>query len=190
MSDLSESTINPDTGEITRTTTSYFWKTPFNHDTDAEALRVGLVCLDPSLAQQHAKDETDINVIVDRFLKTGTVPQIPVPPTYEEFAEVFDFQTAMNIIAAGKHSFSQLPAEVRDAFRNDPGRFVGQVDAWLAEEDPKKRASNLETMRALNLAVEPGPIADRTTLGDVLKAIKEQGAHQAPPDPHTGPKGP
>lgn len=157
------------------------FKTPFNHNTNQESRRTALYCKDESLAQQHLKEEVDINTIVGRFLKSGTMPQIPLPPSYEDFDEVFDFQTAMNLIAAGKASFGAMDAEVRDAFHNDPARFVRQVDAWLGESDPELREKNLEYMRALNLAVPKGPKADDTTLGDLLRAIKEQGTSQAPP---------
>jgi len=46
------------------------WKTPWNHNTVREAARTALVCLDPTKTQQHGREEADINVIVDRFLKT------------------------------------------------------------------------------------------------------------------------
>lgn len=160
-----------------------FWKTPFNHDTLAEAIRTGTENNEPTLAQQHGKEEADINTIVDRFLKTGTLPQVAVPPTFGDFDGEFDFQTAMNIVAAGKASFMALPAEIRDAFHNNPERFVATVNAMLEEPDEKAREANLATLRAMNLAVEPGPIADKTTLGDVLAAIKEQTAKGDSPAP-------
>lgn len=175
-----------DNGELQIQRPAPFWKTPFNHDTDAEAARTALTCLDPSLAQQNGKDEADINTIVSRFLKTGVLPQVPMPPSYQDFDEVFDFQTALNLINAGKHSFMGMPAEVRDAFNNNPELFVNTVDQWIQETDPKTREKNLEVLRAMNLAVPAGPIADKTTLGDVLKAIKEQGA-TAPKPPPNGP---
>lgn len=171
--------LNTETGEIT----PFEWKTPYNHSVEAEATRTALFCKDPTLTQQHGKEEADINTIVDRFLKTGLMPQIPVPPTYQDFEDTFDFQTAMNVVAAGKASFNQLPADIRDAFHNSPERFVDTVDQFLAEPDPTKREKNLEVLRAMNLAVPAGPPADKTTLGDVLKAIKEQGTPKAPPVP-------
>lgn len=175
-----------DTGAVQLTTDGELlplreWKTPYNHNTELEALRTSTACLDESKAQQHGKEEADINVIVNRFLKTGTMPQIPLPPSYANYEGEFNFQDAMNIIAAGKQSFMGMDAEVRDAFRNDPARFVETIDRWLAEEDPQQKEQNLEIMRAMNLAVKKGPIADQTTLGDVLAAIKEQGTPREPP---------
>lgn len=162
------------------------WKTPFNHSVEAEAKKTALYCKDPSLAQQNARDEVDINTIVNRFMKTGQMPQIPLPPQFGEYPEDFNFQDAMNTIAAANYSFAMLPAEQRSAFGNDPMTFVATVDQMLTEQDPKKRDRNLEILRAMNMAVTPGPVADATTLGDVLRAIKEQGTPPAPPAPPNG----
>lgn len=157
------------------------WKTPFNHNTEHEAHRTALFCKDETKTQQHGKEEADINVIVSRFLKTGVMPQIPLPPQFEDFGEEFNFQDAMNTIAAAKFSFAQLPADQREAFGNDPITFVKTIDSMLMETDDRKRERNLEILRAMNMAVTPGPIADQTTLGDVLAAIKEQGTPKEPP---------
>ena len=111
------------------------FQNPYNHDTDAESNRTGLACADPSKAQQSAKEETDINTIVDRFLKTGALPPVRVPPTYSDFAEVFDFQSAMNTVNAAKESFLALPAGVRNSFGNDPAKFVAYVDHCIETGD-------------------------------------------------------
>ena len=41
---------------------------------DALSFSSGLACDDPSLTQQQFKEESDINNIVDRFMKTGHLP--------------------------------------------------------------------------------------------------------------------
>lgn len=151
------------------------FKTPYNHDTDYESLTTSLACADPSLAQQHQAKEADINQIVKNFGVTGMLPVVPLPPTLEDFGEIFDLQSALDVLNQAKHSFGLLPAEVRDAFHNDPHRFVSQVDDMLADSNEQRREQNLTILRAMGLAVTPGPKADATTLGDVLKAIKEAG---------------
>lgn len=173
--------LDRETGEIV----AIQWKTPFNHDTSAESERTGLTCTDPSLAQQHQEHEANINTIVKNFGVTGMLPQIPLPPSLEEFGEIFDFQTAMNIQAEAKASFMMLPANVREAFYNDPHNFVSEVDRMLTETDQDKRERNLQDLRLLGLAVEKGPIADKTTLGDLLAALKERSA--PPPGVDPGP---
>lgn len=123
-----------------------FFRTPNNHDTAAEALKGALFCKDESKAQQHMRDETDINVIVGKFRQTGMLPQIPIPPTYQTFGEVFDFQSAMNAIKNAQDSFMALPANIRSRFENDPARFVAYVDHCLERED-------LDPLREMGLAV-------------------------------------
>lgn len=150
------------------------WKTPFNHDTNEESQRTSTTCPEETLTQQHQAEEADINTIVRKFGITGEIPNIPLPPTLEEFSEIFDFQTAMNVQAEAKASFMQLPAEIRAAFYNDPHNFVSQIDEMLQEPDQAKRERNLEDLRLMGLAVQPGPVADRTTLGDLLKELQKR----------------
>lgn len=103
-------------------------------------------CKDESLAQQNAAEDADINNIVARYLSHGVLPQIPLPPTQEDFAEAFDFQESMNLLIAAKQSFAALPAEIRRRFGNDPKEFV----AFCDDEE------NLPEMRKMGLAV-PAP---------------------------------
>lgn len=155
------------------------FKTPYGTDHDAESLALGTINREPSLTQQSQRDEADINVIVSRFGVTNQGPPAPLPPSLSEFEDVFDFQHAMNTIAAAKHSFMMLPAEIREAFGNDPHRFVNTVDAMVTDQDEERRQANLAVLRTMGLAVAPGPAVDKTTLGDLLAAIK---AGQGPGD--------
>jgi len=84
----------------------------------------GLQCNDPSLAQQHQKDETDINLIVRRFTQTGELPQHNMPPLAEDFQGVESMQEAMQLIVDAKDAFMEQPAEVRAKFNNDAALFV------------------------------------------------------------------
>lgn len=122
------------------------FKTPYNYDHEKECARTALYCRDPSKTQQHGKDEADINVIVDRFLKTGTLPAVPMPPSYENFGDIFDFQSAMDTLKAATDSFNALPANVRSRFDNDPAKFVAYVDHCVERED-------LEPLEKMGLAL-------------------------------------
>lgn len=173
--------LNTDTGEFI----DFEWRTPYNHDTTAAAQLSGVENKEPSLTQQHQAEEADINTIVRNFGVTGQIPVVPLPPAIDEFADTFDFQSAMNLINEAKHSFSQLNADVREAFRNDPSYFVGTIDSMLNDTDKERREKNLQALRAMGLAVEPGPKADTTTLGDVLAAIKAQAPGEPPGHPKT-----
>jgi phage internal scaffolding protein len=104
-----------------------FLRTPYNYDVNEASDASGLVCDDPSLAQQHAKDESDINTIVKRFGLTGELPSGVRAPTYGDFTDATDYHTAMNAVIAADAAFMQLPADIRTRFNNDAGAFVDFV---------------------------------------------------------------
>lgn len=106
----------------------------------------------PSLTQQSGKDEADINTIVRRFGVTGTMPVNVRAPTFADFDQVFDFQTAQNALIAARDSFMAMPADVRTRFSNDPQAFV----EFCSDKE------NLPEMRKMGLAPplpdpEPAP---------------------------------
>lgn len=101
-----------------------FVRSAYNYDRDAASDECGLRCDDPSLAKQEFKDDADINVIVRRFNVTGQLPQGVVAPVYQDFEGVFDFQSAMNVLAGAESAFMAMPAEVRYRFHNNPQEFV------------------------------------------------------------------
>lgn len=74
--------------------------------------------------QQHMKEECDINTIVNRFLKTGLMPQSVSVPRYEDFSEVMDFQGAQNALVASRENFMKIPAKIRAKFDNSPQKFL------------------------------------------------------------------
>jgi len=84
----------------------------------------GLSCKDPSLTQQQFKDESDINNIVDRFMKTGHLPDPVSMPQYVDYEGVFDFQSAMNVVRQADENFMRMDAKVRARFHNSPQEFL------------------------------------------------------------------
>lgn len=136
--------VCPNTGEVrfTRVRTALF-----NYDTDQASRESGLRCLDRSLAQQSMKEEADINTIVRRFGITGDLPQAARLPAYGDFEGIFDYQTAQNAILRAQASFKALPADVREAFRNDPREFV----------EFATNPENLEDLREMGLAPPAQP---------------------------------
>ena len=101
-----------------------FVRNPYNYDMALVSQETGLKCEDPSLAQQHMKDECDINVIVERFGVTGQLPVAPLEPTYGDFSGVSDYHSAMNAIRASEEAFMALPAKIRAKFDHDPNALL------------------------------------------------------------------
>jgi len=93
-----------------------------NHD--ARSNETGLKCMDSSLTQQQFKEESDINTIVDRFMKTGHLPEPASMPQYVDYEGVFDFQSAMNVVRQADENFMRMDAKVRARFHNSPQEFL------------------------------------------------------------------
>lgn len=125
------------------------FRTAYNYDTDAASHEASLLCDDQSLTQQQFKEETDINTIVARF---GIGYEMPEDLPYvqnADFDEIFDFQSAMNLIIEAERSFAALDADTRARFNNDPARFVSFCS------DPQ----NQDEMIKMGLAVRrPDPV--------------------------------
>lgn len=105
---------------------------------------------------QSQAEDADINVLVRRFGITGGVPVVAMPPVFQEFEDVFDFQSAMNVLTKAKNSFMELDAEVRLRFGNDPGRFVKFVD----ERDAEGNRVNVEELRKMGIALPPQEVVE------------------------------
>jgi len=101
-----------------------FLRTQHNYDHNAASNASGLVCEEPTRAQQHHKDECDINVILERFGKTGQLPVNAISGNYGDFSGVHDYHTAMNALIAAEHEFALLPANIRTRFANDPANLI------------------------------------------------------------------
>lgn len=101
-----------------------FIRSPYNYDMDAASNESGLRCLDPSLTQQQFKDETDINTIVDMFMKTGHVPTAHSMPQYMDSDGIFDFQGAMNLVRQADENFMRLDSKLRARFHNSAQEFL------------------------------------------------------------------
>ena len=104
--------------------TKVFVRNPYNYDMALVSQESGLECKDPSLAQQHMKDECDINVIVERFGVTGIMPVTPIEASYGDFSGVGDYHTALNKIRAADEAFMALPAKIRARFDHDPNALL------------------------------------------------------------------
>lgn len=114
-------------------------KFKINH---TNATAEGIVFTDPSMTQQHFKDETMIDNILQKYAETGflTDPFSPKRPIqFGDFSDVTDFQTAQNAVARATEYFESLPSNVRSSFNNSPSEFL------QALQDPEQR-SKLEDL--------------------------------------------
>lgn len=81
----------------------------------------GITFTDPTLAQQHFKDECDVNTILRKYETTGLLTHVANgTPSYGDFSSVLEFQQAQNILIEAQDAFDALPASLRKRFDNDP----------------------------------------------------------------------
>ncbi|WNK12806.1 MAG: internal scaffolding protein [Microvirus sp.] len=102
----------------------YLRASTYAYDTNQVGDETGLDCKDQTLTQQHMKDECDINVLVKRFVVTGEIPTMTMPPMQGDFTDAPTYQDALNLMVAANQSFMQQPADIRARFDHDPGKFV------------------------------------------------------------------
>lgn len=99
-------------------------RVPNRYDAVEASFEAGLVCPEPTRTQQQFKDECDINTIARNFGMTGRLPVNVRMPSFGDFADVEDYQGALNAARRASHSFMKMPAEVRLRFQNNPQEFL------------------------------------------------------------------
>ena len=78
--------------------------------------------------KQSFKDETDINKILERANKSGTISHLNKHRgEYADFSD-FDFFEAQLMLTKGREIFDDLPAELRNEFQNSPAGFFDYVN--------------------------------------------------------------
>lgn len=119
---------------------SRLWSAYISHDP------VNLVCQDVSRTRQEFADECDVNLMMERFQKSGGVFPLGKPDNAPGYFDTTlfttDFREALDMFDHAATQFMTLPANVRREFDNDPAKFV---DFAI---DP----SNLAKMREWGLA--------------------------------------
>lgn len=104
-----------------------------------------------SLTRQSERDACDVNTIMRAYELTGVLPHDGKKRFYLDVSEMSDYRTALDQIHHADNLFSQLPAQVRKRFGNDPAIFLDFV------ADPQNQAE-LEEMGLIQPEnVEPEP---------------------------------
>jgi len=107
---------------------------------------------------QSEKDSCDINLIMERFNRTGKLPNMQQAPARYGDARVVDFATAQAIVKEAQEQFSQLSANTRKAFGNSPQAFMESI-----QDDSEENVQKLLKLGIL--------IPRKKTVEDVLQDI-------------------
>lgn len=93
--------------------------------------------------KQSFRDECDINNILARYQKTGVIDHVKNHSQEYGFASGDSFTESMNLVAAAKSMFEELPSQTRTKFENNPAKFLDFV----------QNEANIPEMREMGLMV-------------------------------------
>ena len=128
------------------------------------------------MAQQQFKDECDINNIMSKYQKTGLITHVAKHQgDYHDFTVMPDFKTAIDTIHEAEAMFMEIPANIREQFENDPGKFVEfatddcnydemvrmgliPVEKQMAREEKSNYRKKRASKKTANAAVENADI--------------------------------
>lgn len=143
--------------------TRFNWRHQYDEDRDEyEGLAAAIECLDESLAIQNAPD-ADLNEIIRRFgLNDGSVLPanlgVTDPKYYGDFSDIPDLREALHRLHDAEDKFSQLPADIRKRFDNDPIALY----EWVSDKDNHDEAVKLKLLKTSGSAA---PISDPASPG-------------------------
>ncbi len=86
--------------------------------------------------KQNHKKETDINNIMARFQKTGTIDFVNTQSPQFGDATGIEFQNAMETVAKSNEMFDALPSKIRERFSNNAQELL----TFLENEDNRTEA--------------------------------------------------
>ena len=128
---------------------------------------------DDGRTKQSFKDETDVNKIIAKHARMGTLSHLEQwGGNYGDWTG-FDFQEAQNQIARANSMFEELPSSVRAQFSNDPVKFLEYVN------DPENANSLSEKLPEL-AAPRSKPLPEPKDVEDPEPA--PQPAPEPPPE--------
>lgn len=121
---------------------------------------------DPSLAQQHFAEEVDINNIMSRLMKTGLLADSlgisNRQAIFGDFSSGESFTEHMIRVTKVTQAFSELPAELRGRFNNDPAMCIDFMSGPANLEEcvklgllPKEMLKAVEPAKPVETGAEP-----------------------------------
>lgn len=118
--------------------------------------------------KQHFTDDCDINKILDKFSRTGILPESK-PKMYGDFTNVQDYVTAFGIVQNAHIQFGNLDADIRARFHNDPSEFLNfATNENNAEEMVKLGLATKRPVEALKTQSE-AKAEESTSTSEVKK---------------------
>lgn len=128
---------------------------------------------EPTLTQQHQRDEVDVNNIMKRYVKSGVIDHVNKNEPFYGEVPACQYHEAVEQIKLADDMFSELPSPIRKHFDNDPAQFLAFV------QDPRNK-DDLYTMGLASSPVQtsgpekpPEKHASASTETSVSAAVKD-----------------
>lgn len=130
------------------------WRHQYDNARDlVEQLKTDIVNNDPSMTQQHFKEDADLNTIMRRFGVTdGAIPPAALDARFfGDFSNVPDFREALDQTRQAVERFNLLPASIRNRFQNDPTLLF----AWVSDPANTEEAIKIGLLKKIDPPPKP-----------------------------------
>ncbi len=126
--------------------------------------------------KQSFKDETDINKILQRANKTGTISHLSkYEAHYGDFSD-FDFFESTIMLTKGREIFDALPSEIRNEFSQSPSAFFAYVNDPANKDELLKKLPGLAAPGRQNIevsGVKPADVVSEPVASEKPKPTEE-----------------
>lgn len=120
---------------------------------------------EPEMTHQEFKEDCDVNVILDKYMKLGQMPQWNSRTgIYGDFSSMPSYQEAMDTVIKAQDLFMDLPVAIRQRFANDPQQLMD----FLSKEENKEEAIKIGLVNPKPVQVDPNQ-----SVVDAIKGLKD-----------------
>ncbi len=130
------------------------------------------VVYDDGRTKQSFEAETNIQKIMARADRTGTISHLEkFEGVYADFSD-FDFHTQNTMLSKGREIFDELPAELRQEFGQSPANFFAYVNDPANVDELRKKLPALAAP-GRQIIKTSAPVADEKEAEEAPKAVPQ-----------------
>jgi len=150
-------------------------------DGNSSRRKVQVFCQGPSRTKQEFAEDSNINNIIAKAVRTGVSQELFRPPVFEGEVAVGEFgassyQDALNKIAHANQAFARLPSKTRERFGNEPAKFLEFM------ENPEENHLEMEKLGLAKLIKRPVEKQDNAVPENEQRVKKDSSkSENAPP---------
>lgn len=125
----------------------------------------------PHLTADEFKQEADINFLLARYVKTGSLYtademlKAKARPRFGDFTGIPDYHESLNKMNAALELFQELPLKIRQRFHDSPVELL----AFLQDENNRAEAETLGIIEKTIKTSELPPVVNKPTTQEEAK---------------------